>query len=321
MSDNLSKKVLLIGAGQMAVDYCLVLKALNCHLVVVGRGQKSAELFENKTGVKVVTGGLESFLKTNTAKFDAAIVAVGMEELAPTTIQLINNHFDYILVEKPAGLTNEQIDELAGITKQHHANVLVAYNRRFYASVVKAKEIIKEDGGVLSFNFEFTEWAHTIEPLQKKPGIKENWLLANSTHVIDLAFYLGGKPKTMSGYVGGSLSWHNKAIFSGAGKTHNDTIFSYQANWTSPGRWGVEILTAKSRLIFRPLEELQVQLNGSVAIHKIEINDAVDKKFKPGLYLQVEKFLKQDLSEFKTIQEQADMLTLFNMIANGTDQQ
>ena len=37
-----------------------------------------------------------------------------------------------------------------------------------------------------------------IEKLNKVPGIKENWFLGNSTHVVDLAFYLGGKPKQIS---------------------------------------------------------------------------------------------------------------------------
>ena len=42
------------------------------------------------------------------------------------------------------------------------------------------KEIIAEDNGVTSFNFEFTEWSHEIEKLEKAPGVKENWFLANS---------------------------------------------------------------------------------------------------------------------------------------------
>jgi hypothetical protein len=283
MSDNLNKKVLLVGAGQMAVDYYNVLQALHCETTTIGRGENSASRFEEKTGSKIV----------------------------------INKEFKNILIEKPAGLNDQEIKELAEIAAQQNASVVVAYNRRFYSSVLKAKEIIDQDGGVTSFNFEFTEWAHTIEPLIKANGIKENWLLANSSHVIDLAFYLGGKPSKINCYSTGNLSWHDKAIFVGAGKTKDNILFSYQANWDAPGRWGVEILTNKSRLILRPLEELQIQLKGSIAINKVEIDSTIDKQFKPGLFLQTKQFLTGKLSEFKTIQEQSEMCEIYTQIAKG----
>ncbi len=317
MSDNLNKKVLLIGAGPMAVDYYKVLKALQCDITTVGRSEKSAASFEEKTGTKILIDGVDKFLQQNKKTFDAAIIAVGMEELAPTTVKLINNGFQNILVEKPAGMYDEDIRNLAQTAIQNSARILVAYNRRFYSSVLKAKKIIEEDGGVTSFNFEFTEWAHVIEPLNKFPGVKENWLLANSTHVIDLAFYLGGKPSEISCYTAGKLSWHDKAVFTGSGKTKDNVLFSYQANWAAPGRWGVEILTKNSRLILRPLEELQIQSIGSVSINKVELDNKMDTQFKPGLFLQTQEFLTGNISEFKTIQEQAAMLDIYSKIANG----
>ena len=42
-----------------------------------------------------------------------------------------------------------------------------------FTNSIRAKEIIRNDGGVTSFNFEFTEWADIIEPLQKNKIIKE----------------------------------------------------------------------------------------------------------------------------------------------------
>lgn len=317
MSDNLKKKILLVGAGQMAVDHYKVLQALHCDITTIGRSESSASQFEEKTGSKIITGGIENFLQQNNKIFDAVIVAVGMEQLAPTAFQLINKGFKNILLEKPAGLNVLEIKDLAQAATHYHSTVLVAYNRRFYSSVLKAKEIIEQDGGVTSFNFEFTEWAHTIEPLVKAKGIKENWLLANSSHVIDLAFYLGGNPSKINCYATGNLSWHDKAVFSGAGKTKDDVLFSYQANWDAPGRWGVEILTKKSRLILRPLEELQIQLKSSVAINKAEIDNTLDKDFKPGLFLQTKQFLTGKLSEFKTIQEQAEACEIYTQIAKG----
>lgn len=310
------KKIWLIGSGVMSLDYCKVLKALETDYVVVGRGEKSALEFETKTGVKVVQGGVEKFLKTKPDKADHAIVSVGVEQLADTTISLLNYGVKNILVEKPAGLNKKEISKVSETAEKNGADVLIGYNRRFYASVIKAKEIIKEEGGVQSFNFEFTEWSHVIETLVKPKEVFETWFLGNSSHVADMAFYLGGAPDKISCYHAGSLKWHPAAsIFAGAGVAEGGALFSYQANWESAGRWSVEILTAKSRLIFRPLEKLQIQKKGSVAIEFFPIDDKLDTEFKPGLYLEVSNFLSDTFSEFCTIKDQADKVKLFDEIS------
>lgn len=291
MSNNI-KSVLLVGAGIMAQDYAKVLNSQNIPFTVIGRGFSSAAVFKENTGVDVVEGGLTNYLKCNPSLPDAAIIAVGVEQLAVTTMMLLEIGVKRILVEKPAGINIEEIARIDNFAKKQNADVYVAYNRRFYAATFKAREIIAADGGVTSFNFEFTEWSHVIEPLKAEPVVKQHWFLANSTHVVDLAFFLGGEPSEVSSYTAGSLSWHpSAAIFAGAGKTENGALFSYQANWAAPGRWGVEILTHRHRLIFRPMEQLHIQEIGSVAITKVEIDDELDLKFKPGLYKQVDSFL------------------------------
>ena len=105
--------------------------------------------------------------------------------------------------------------------------------------------------------------------------------MANSTHVVDLAFFLGGAPEKISSYVGGKLDWHpNGSIFSGAGITKNNTLFSYNANWEAPGRWGVEVITNKSRLILRPLEKLQIQKIGNLDPEFVQIYKQFPIKIK-----------------------------------------
>lgn len=294
MSDNLKNRLWLIGAGQMAMDYAKVLEALNVEYEVIGRGAETAKKFEKELKKNVRIGGLKEWCeKPDVIKPKMAIVAVGVEQLANVTTNLLEYGFKRILVEKPAGLNGKEIQSVANEAKKHGANVFVAYNRRFYSSTLKAKEIIEEDGGVSSFNFEFTEWSHEIRDLQFATGVKENWFLANSSHVVDLAFFLGGKPKEISCFTVGEIDWHPKAsIFAGAGITANGALFSYQANWEAPGRWGVEVLTKKHRLIFRPMEKLQIQKIGSVSTEFVEIEDDLDIKYKPGLFKQVQEFIE-----------------------------
>ena len=288
--------VWLIGSGGMAQDYAKVLAALGVSFTVIGRGEASAIQFEKASGHPARRGGVQAFLASRQEPLpDAAIVSVGVEALASATSALIDTGVKRILVEKPAGMTEQEISNLNKDARNRGANVVVAYNRRFYSSVRKAQQIILDDGGVLSFNFEFTEWIHVIEPLVKAPGVKEHLLLGNSSHVIDLAFYLGGSPVDFHCLRAGGLSWHpSGSIFVGSGKTDRGALFSYQANWQAPGRWGVEVCTANHRLILRPLESLQVMKRGAVAIENISLSDGqIDNDFKPGLYLQVEKFLHE----------------------------
>jgi predicted dehydrogenase len=308
----------LIGAGGMAQEYIKVLKGLNKEFVVVGRGEDTAKKCEETTGCKVQTGGLSEFLATNPESCSHAIVAVGVERLYETTKQLLEYGVKNVLVEKPGALETWQFEELSTLAKEKNANVIIAYNRRFYASTLKAQEIIEQDGGVTSFNFEFTEWAHKIEPLVKAEGVKEKWFLANSTHVVDMAFYLGGRPKEICSFTSGSLSWHPSASnFSGAGVSENGALFNYQANWESAGRWGVEILTKEHRLIFRPMEKLQIQKRGSIDLVFDETIDyALDKEYKPGLYLQTKNFLENNFDGMCSIEEQCKMIDIYNEIAN-----
>ena len=318
MSDYLNKKVLLVGATRMAMEYYKVLQALDCNTTVVGRGQKNADEFSAQTKAPVYVGGVEKFLaEKSVADFDAVLVAVGVEQLAPVARQLLVAGAKHILLEKPGGLDSQEIQALADMANAKKAQVLVAYNRRFYASVLKAEEIIKADGGVKSFVFEFTEWAQAVSKTDRKPEVLAHWLLANSTHVIDMAFFLGGKPLEIKCFSAGNLNWHEHSMFYGAGSTENQTFFSYQANWDAPGRWVVEIITDQHRLIFKPLEELQIQVKGSVEVKPVEIDNSLDLNFKPGLYRQLQAFLTGDDSRFKTIAQQAQMSLIYEQMAKG----
>lgn len=306
----------LIGTGVMALDYSKVLKALDVNFITIGRGDGNAANYERVTGLPAKRGGLERFLDTKAEVPRYAIVSVDVNDLKKVTLLLIRHGVRDILVEKPAGLNRAEIEEVRHTADKANANVFVAYNRRFYASVQNAKTIIVNDGGVSSFNFEFTEWSHVIETLPKDEVVKKNWLLANSTHVIDMAFFLGGCPATITSYTSGGLAWHPSAsVFSGAGVTDHGALFSYQANWGAPGRWGVEVLTNKHRLIFRPLEKLQIQKTGSVSIEPYEIDDSMDLEFKPGLYGQVKNFMEGKTVDLCTITDQCLRVEWYEKIA------
>ncbi|WP_421945860.1 Gfo/Idh/MocA family protein [Pedobacter sp.] len=292
----MKENILLIGTGPMAQDYAKVLDAQGRFYQVIGRGLASSEKFEALLGVKPFVGGIDTYLANNDIGNDCSvIIATGTETLMHILKIVLAAGVSKVLIEKPAALSVKELLDNQSFLKTYLDKVFVAYNRRFYASVVETRKIIEEDGGLQSMHFEFTEWAHKIEPLTKAAGVKENWFFANSTHVVDLAFYLAGKPIEWNTYSkGGTLRWHAKTNFTGAGITEKGVLFSYLSNWESAGRWAIELYTEKRRVYLKPIEGISIQEKGSVALVEHKFDDELDIKFKPGLFNQVKAFFSNE---------------------------
>ena len=311
----MSEKIWLIGTGDIASQHARVLDGLGKGYLVVGRGDVSASIFEEKTKRSVMRGGVEGYIDKSGEIPEFAIVTVYPLSLKDVTIFLLKKGVKNILVEKPAGINHKEIEEIAQAARKNDAHVYVAYNRRFYASVDRAKAIIEEDGGLTSFNFEFTEWGHVIEKLKKPQDELRGWFMANSTHVVDLAFYLGGLPMCFSSIISGSLPWHPCAAqYAGSGVTASNVPFTYKANWDSAGRWSLEFLTKNRKLIFEPIEELKEQKKGSIAVEKVDIDDSLDREYKAGLFLQMKAFLNGDYENMISIEEQARISNVYELM-------
>lgn len=310
-------KVALIGAGNMAVEYAKVLNDLKMDFSLFGRSEGKSKNFENYLSKdKMFFGGLDAN-KTKLTGYTHAIIASNVNNLASNCITAIEGDIKNILVEKPGIATPAEFSALQEKSKTTNSKIFIAYNRRFFASVEKALELIKEDGGVSSFQFDFTEWSHVIEGLECDPVEKKYLFLANSTHVADLAFFMGGHPKEINCFNNGTINWHSSGgVFTGSGITKNDTLFSYHANWLAPGRWSVEMNTKSYKLILKPMEKLQMQKKGTVAIEEVPIDNSKELNFKPGLYKQTEAFLSGNSEKLCSLEEFASVLPFYLKIAS-----
>jgi len=250
----------------------------------------------------------------------AAILAVPVEQLAPTTRLLAHAGTKRILVEKPGSLNVRELKALMMATSDARTQAWVAYNRRFLQSTLRARALIQEDGGVTSFSFEFSEWVDKVMKAPASPRVKEAWIVANSSHVIDLAFYLGGAPTDLACWAQGSLAWHPAGDrFAGAGLADSGALFSYRSDWSSPGRWRVEICTSRRRILLSPLESLQQMVHGSFEFEAVKIDDAVDRDFKPGLFHQTEAFLQGPFDDLCTLEQQFQRMSIYERIAGYAD--
>ena len=303
--------VTIFGLGPIGIEYSEIFRELGYSINAVGRSAEGCRRFEAETGITALIGSEVAL--TDWPDKALAVVAVGEAQLGKVAKDLIKAGFARILVEKPGAASYDELEEVAKLATEYGADVRVAYNRRFYDSVIMGQKIIADDGGARSMHFDFTEWSHRIEPLEKEGGVKKRWFFHNSTHVVDLAFYLAGWPVEISALAVEPISWHPYSRFAGSGRTTSNAVFSYNADWKGPGRWQVELTTSKNRLIYRPLEELHIQPLGGVAIHKVELNQSGSEKSKPGFHNQVIAFLEAR-DTLPTIGEQLQHLAIYRQI-------
>lgn len=317
MSNNLKDKVLLIGPGNIGLDYIKILKTLNVDIDVVGRSKKSSREFSTKARWFVHSGGIESYINKNNKPPKYAIVAVNENQLSDVTLSLINYGVKNILLEKPGAINYSDLLTIKNMSSLNSCNVYIGYNRRFYQSIEKCRELLTDNKEPLNVHFEFTEWSHDIDFSHYTKNELQRFFLCNSSHVVDLVFHLFGKPKVLNSYTNGSLDWHPSAsIFSGSGKTEQDVLFSYNANWSSAGRWGIEIILSDYKLILKPLEKLFIQKKGSLEVEEVKLGNDLDDTYKPGLHNEVNFFLHGATKNLCTIEEQLINFDWYYKIAN-----
>ncbi len=311
--------ILLVGAGKMAADYAKVLAALDLRPQVLGRGEASAATFTAATGLAVSIGPLADQLAALPAVPDTAIVTVNAMYLAEATADLIRAGVKRLLVEKPAGLDLAELETLCTVATRHGAEVYVGYNRRFMASVLRAQEMVAEDGGILSVKFDFSEPSRRIAQIAKPQRELDTWFYGNSSHVVDMAFHFFGAPVRLDAAVTGSVSWHAAgAVFTGHAQNATNALMSWHANWLSPGRWGVEVMTPERRLIFQPLEELRVQSHKGFDAVPEPLSNQLDTEFKPGLMRQVRAFLWGELADrLQLLSQHAQAMEWYDVIRIG----
>lgn len=314
--------ILVVGAGKMAQEYAKALAKLKIGTLVLGRGAESAAAYHAATGVMPGTGPLEAQLDTFAGRLpDSAIVAVNAMYLAEVTELLTARGIRRILVEKPAALDLAEMDRLLAAVRPTGAQVFLGYNRRFMASVQRAREIVKQDGGVQSIKFDFSEPAKRIARLAKPQRELDTWIYGNSSHVLDLAFHFLGPVRQMDAKVWGAglVAWHSKAsIFTGCAQAESGALMSWHANWASPGRWGLEVMTAERRLILQPLEQLRIQSHAdfSEVTEKLDLTD--ERELKPGLLPQLRAFLNGDgVKLLLDLEQQAENMRLYELIRTG----
>ena len=249
------RSVLIIGAGSMSEQYAHALHAMNIkNVTILSRSKQKLLSICKEYKFTPLSGGFEKHL-SSLESFDLVIIATPVNLLIPPTKVALEYGQSTILIEKPVSLYSKEIEGLRSkISKQ---KVRVAYNRIVYPNFHKLRELLKDESEITSCRFSFTEWIHKIDFSKYSTDILSRWGIANSLHVISMAYCLIGNPRDIIAQQAGDLEWHpSGAHFYGIGITEKNIPFSYHSDWQAPGRWGIDIMTRENIYRLMPLEKL-----------------------------------------------------------------
>jgi predicted dehydrogenase len=139
------------------------------------------------------------------AQVNAVIVATINSTLAEISAAAIRAG-KHVIVEKPAGISVKEIDELITLEKKYGVCVRVGFNHRFHPAFIKAREIF--DSGVMGeLMFIRARYGHG-----GRVGYDREWradpklagggeLVDQGIHLIDLAGWFLGEFKKIDGHV------------------------------------------------------------------------------------------------------------------------
>jgi len=292
-SENFShKSIAIIGAGTMATHYANTLSKMRIEdVTIISRDKYKINRLCARFNFKPLSGGYEKNM-SSLEKKDLIIIATPIHLLIPATEMASINGQQNILIEKPASLYSRKLISLSKKIKSK--KIRIAYNRLLYPNLYLLKKLIEKDGGITSCTFTFTEWISTINFKKDKSDAYTFWGIANTLHIISMVTELIGFPKKFSSFQHGRLDWHpSGSIFVGSGISKQGIPFSYHGDWTSSGRWGIEIMTAKNTYRLIPLEELFVCKKGSMKWEKIHFKRSYPDT-KPGVAEEIALMLSNN---------------------------
>ena len=307
---NKNIKIGIIGAGYMAEEYLKVLskKKIWCE-AIYSRTLSKCEKLRKKYKIKKISKSLNEF----NANEEIKVIIITVNDISTFSLlkQLDLNRYK-VLCEKPVGIDFKQTKKILSLLKKNKKNFFVSLNRRFYGSTMKAKNIVNKFKGKRLISIRDQQLQNTGSRILDK-----RVMYCNSVHLIDyIRIFARGRLKKIS-----KLKRFKNNKFS---ETITKLYFSskdevlYHCNWNSPGSWSVNIVQQNSRCEMKPLEELMEEKLSNGKRKRVNHKKLlIDSIFKPGLFLQIDEFLKM-LSNKKhnliTIKEYLETVKLVKRI-------
>ncbi|MFA7677420.1 MAG: Gfo/Idh/MocA family oxidoreductase [Candidatus Omnitrophota bacterium] len=280
-------KLGIVGAGNIARQHLEVINDIDFMQVeaVASRTRAKAEQLAADYKIKNCFDTLEEMLKAGS--LDGLMILVSPEEMFSVVSRAITYGLP-LFIEKPPALSLKKVAELVGLADRYLSKTMVGFNRRFYSVFHKGLEAIKAQGPLLAVSVTGHERMWRIRSGKKhSEQTMSNWIIANSTHTIDLLRFFGGDVSNLSS-INHSYREKNGDQFSAIMELSCGAIGQYNSFWYSPGGWGATLYGDGLTVEFQPLEKGKIT---DKDFKVTEINpDEEDLKHKPGFYKQMKAF-------------------------------
>lgn len=293
-SPRLTCKVAFVGAGYMAAEHIKAFRDISGVELsgIFSRTPARAEVLAKKLGVGMTCSSIAELYE----KTQANLVVIAVPELSVRAVS--HECFSYpwtCLIEKPAGYNVAEAEVIAKSVRSAGRQAFVALNRRHYSSTQAVLQDMASNDEPRFIHVQDQEDAIGALRSGQPKLVVENWIYANSIHVIDY-FTMLGRGAVVE--VQPIFHWNPDEPGFVAAKIlfESGDIGLYQAVWNAPGPWAVAVTTRTKRWEMRPLEQASFQLNGQRKLEPVTPHEW-DQKFKPGLRRQAELAVRAAMGE------------------------
>ena len=308
-------KVSFIGSGYMATEHAKAFQDCKDFELtsVYSKTSSNAKKFFKKFKLKNTNSSIADIYHKN--KPDLVIISVTETELT----KILKEVFKFkwvILVEKPCGINLKDSTNIKKLIKLNKPKIFISLNRRFYSSSIFLKKKINNLKENIIIQISDNQDLDLAKSFKYDKKIIKNWMYANSIHNIDLFNYFGrGKITNVKNIYNYKLK--NPFLVHSIISFSSGDIGIYTATWNMPGYWAVNISSKKINYDLRPIENLRIKTNKNrfdISEYKLS---KWDKKFKPGLRMQVDelnKYFKKDNYNLFTFKHSYETQNLINKI-------
>ena len=284
MSD-LSCKVAIVGAGYMAREHIRAFQDVP-GVTVVGvhsRTRAKAEALAKEFGPIAVYDSVDELYE----KTKADLVVVAVPELSVN--QVCKGCFAHpwvALIEKPAGYNLADAQDIEAAARYLNRRAFVALNRRHYGSTRAVLSDLENCSGPRLIKVQDQEAPIAALEAGQPELVVQNWMYANSIHVIDyFSIFARGKVTNVAQTI--RFDRVRPRYVAATIKFDSGDVGLYEAIWDGPGPWTVSVNTDEKRWEMRPLEKAAYQLAGTRVLQPAP-DEVWDTQFKPGLRYQAQ---------------------------------
>jgi predicted dehydrogenase len=282
-------RVAMLGAGKMARVHLDVLRSIS-GVSVVGlcnrtkaTGEKLASEYEIERWFPSADQMLEE------AKPDAVIIAVGHASTTEMASLVLAAGIP-CLIEKPAGYSAAETQQLVELAAEKNCLNVVGLNRRYYSTIQQALLEVIHQGPITGILVEAHEAIADYRSRQTfEPWLYDNWVVANTIHAIDLLRMIGGELSEVSGFRQ-SRAEPRGDNFSTSMRFESGMVGTFVSHWNSARGFGLKIFGQGVTAELFPLEEGFISFDTG---RRIKLTPTwSDLAFKPGIYAQDTAFLQ-----------------------------